>query len=412
MSRTLVIVGSLAAAPLASGQASLRGVGCFPDGTFSQLEAVSDRGDGYGWADRRPSSSISYTRAFRWNESTGMSDLGSIVPHPRAPSDVYAVTPDGQTVAGHCIVEQCYVSAAWTAGGGWVALASPQDYCDSRVKWVSPNGNLFGGSILRPHGSGSLRAGCVWRSGQVEFLPEFVETLGAASDGSVVLGRSLYYGQSMTWRPGEEYRPLPALPGQVLVFGEAITPDGSKVVGSSGIEACVWTHNTPRALPRIFGPDWHAAEAISDDGGVIGGAAGYSGLSNAVVWAPLRPARYVVDVLRDAGADVSRWHLQRVVAVSANGRYIGGRGRHFLDPQMATSREEGWVAALPEGFGCYANCDGSTSSPVLTVADFTCFQTRFASGDPDANCDASTATPILNINDYLCFISRFAAGCQ
>src|SRR5262249_46161837 len=28
--------------------------------------------------------------------------------------------------------------------------------------------------------------------------------------------------------------------------------------------------------------------------------------------------------------------------------------------------------------GCYANCDGSTTVPVLNVNDFVCFQTRFA----------------------------------
>ena len=115
MSRTLVIVGSLAAAPLASGQASLRGVGCFPDGTFSTLEAVSDGGEAFGWADRRPSISISYNRAFRWNELNGMSDLGSILMHPQAASYVYTVTPDGLTAAGYCFANQCYVSAAWTA---------------------------------------------------------------------------------------------------------------------------------------------------------------------------------------------------------------------------------------------------------------------------------------------------------
>ncbi len=33
-------------------------------------------------------------------------------------------------------------------------------------------------------------------------------------------------------------------------------------------------------------------------------------------------------------------------------------------------------------FGCYANCDGSTSSPVLSAADFTCFLAKFGAGCP------------------------------
>lgn len=60
---------------------------------------------------------------------------------------------------------------------------------------------------------------------------------------------------------------------------------------------------------------------------------------------------------------------------------------------------------------CYANCDGSTISPVLNVNDFACFINRYAAGDSYANCDGSTAPPLLNVNDFICFQGRFAAGC-
>ncbi len=61
---------------------------------------------------------------------------------------------------------------------------------------------------------------------------------------------------------------------------------------------------------------------------------------------------------------------------------------------------------------CYANCDGSTTSPTLNVLDFTCFLNRFASGSTLANCDGSTVAPILNVNDFTCFLNMFAAGCS
>jgi outer membrane protein assembly factor BamB len=63
------------------------------------------------------------------------------------------------------------------------------------------------------------------------------------------------------------------------------------------------------------------------------------------------------------------------------------------------------------GSACYANCDGSTTAPILNVNDLVCFQSRFAAGDPWANCDGSTAPPTLNVNDFVCFLSRFAGGC-
>jgi hypothetical protein len=64
-----------------------------------------------------------------------------------------------------------------------------------------------------------------------------------------------------------------------------------------------------------------------------------------------------------------------------------------------------------DGSTCYANCDGSTTQPILTVNDFLCFQARFAAGDPYANCDGSTSPPVLNVNDFLCFQNAFARGC-
>jgi hypothetical protein len=63
------------------------------------------------------------------------------------------------------------------------------------------------------------------------------------------------------------------------------------------------------------------------------------------------------------------------------------------------------------GASCYANCDNSTTPPVLNVLDFSCFLNRFAAGDTWANCDQSTTPPVLNVLDFACFLNAFAAGC-
>ncbi len=63
------------------------------------------------------------------------------------------------------------------------------------------------------------------------------------------------------------------------------------------------------------------------------------------------------------------------------------------------------------GTPCYANCDSSAGTPLLTANDFQCFINQFAAGTSYANCDASTGTPALTANDFQCFINRFAAGC-
>jgi hypothetical protein len=69
------------------------------------------------------------------------------------------------------------------------------------------------------------------------------------------------------------------------------------------------------------------------------------------------------------------------------------------------------IAVLTVGTPCYANCDNSTTPPVLNANDFQCFLNKFAAGDTYANCDHSTAPPTLNANDFQCFLNQFAAGC-
>jgi hypothetical protein len=105
------------------------------------------------------------------------------------------------------------------------------------------------------------------------------------------------------------------------------------------------------------------------------------------------------------------------------------RLRNSLDGSSGGERvwfegREGYVAGVADGraYGlpfelhgtvigsCYANCDGSTTAPVLNVNDFICFQTEYAAGDPAANCDGSTLQPVLNVNDFICFQTKFAAA--
>ncbi len=59
----------------------------------------------------------------------------------------------------------------------------------------------------------------------------------------------------------------------------------------------------------------------------------------------------------------------------------------------------------PDECECYADCDGNGAR---NVADYICFQTEFALGDPYADCDGNG---VRNVNDYICFQTKFALGC-
>lgn len=56
-------------------------------------------------------------------------------------------------------------------------------------------------------------------------------------------------------------------------------------------------------------------------------------------------------------------------------------------------------------FNCLADC---TYDGALTIADFGCFQGRFAQGDPYGDCNGDNR---LTIADFACFQAAFAAGC-
>jgi hypothetical protein len=57
------------------------------------------------------------------------------------------------------------------------------------------------------------------------------------------------------------------------------------------------------------------------------------------------------------------------------------------------------------GGQCYPDCDGDQA---LTLADFGCFQTKFALGDLYADCNGDL---VLNLADFGCFQTEFAIGC-
>jgi hypothetical protein len=84
-----------------------------------------------------------------------------------------------------------------------------------------------------------------------------------------------------------------------------------------------------------------------------------------------------------------------------------------LSPSLLTGylQFDTGAATLTREYYCPANCDNSTTPPVLNVNDFACFLNKFASADPTANCDCSTTSPVLNVNDFACFLNEFASGC-
>jgi uncharacterized membrane protein len=166
-------------------------------------------------------------------------------------------------------------------------------------------------------------------------------------------------------------------------------------------KAFIWS---PEAgLTYVGIPNYHVRpKGLNNLGQVVGETgANESSYLDTWVWTPER-GNENLDALIDPTAQIV---TTRAYGINDAGQIIGNGSR--LTPPFAAI----YYVLTPVGATCYANCDGSTSAPVLNVNDFQCFLTRYAAGDPYANCDESTVEPTLNVNDFHCFLNKFAAGC-
>jgi hypothetical protein len=99
------------------------------------------------------------------------------------------------------------------------------------------------------------------------------------------------------------------------------------------------------------------------------------------------------------------WQLPPSTGISELRLRVIARDQRFQN----SSTSDITIAITPGSTApCYANCDLSSATPLLTANDFQCFLNKFAAADPYANCDGVGG---LTANDFQCFLNRFAAGC-
>ncbi len=176
-------------------------------------------------------------------------------------------------------------------------------------------------------------------------------------------GEVYFYGYIYSPVTGAQLLPLPGAPYQ-----QAFTPSALNNAGQ--IAGQVYILGSPRSC--VYDAQ-HGFRDLNDNAVVAGIPAGFV--------------------------------LMYTSRINNNGWIVGygldgtGRYRSFLLRPRSTG-------------SCYANCDGSTRTPVLSANDFQCFMNTFAAGAASANCDGSTSPPVLTANDFQCFLNSFAAGCS
>jgi uncharacterized membrane protein len=145
------------------------------------------------------------------------------------------------------------------------------------------------------------------------------------------------------------------------------------------------------------------ARAVSGDGRVVVGYSDSFKSLRATVWTPESGLIDLRQQIIEFGFPMTGWTLVSAQGISVDGRTIVGTG-------SAAAGQRAWIARLPV-LPCTANCDSSTTAPVLSAGDMQCFLNRYTSGDSYANCDGSTTPPVLNVLDFQCFLQKFQGGC-
>jgi probable HAF family extracellular repeat protein len=277
-------------------------LGFAPNSSVSVASAVSADGSVItGWNNNG--------EAYRWTAMTGMVGIGNI----GGSTFAYGISADGNVIVGVDENSLRYEPFRWTTDGGMIGLGSlgglQPNY--SRAQAVSPDGSIVVGWDRAPSGDEAFRwtaaTGMVplgWLSSTSPFTSE---AGGVSADGSIVVGDSVVsYSPSLgitreafRWTAATGMVGLGNLPSETDSFAGAITPDGSIIVGASGLSTFIWTSST--------------------------------GMLN------------LTDILASHGVTgFEGWQLRGATGISADGRTIIGTGN---DP---AGNIEGWVVTIPE----------------------------------------------------------------
>jgi len=284
--------------------------------------------------------------AFYWMPTTGAIYLGG--------QQALGVSADGTRIVGIAYDARRVENAAfWLRGTEWQLLGSfanavPCDQNLSSATATSRDGSVIVGIAWRDCSAAHAfrweeKAGMVDLGSSV--AGRSTQALGVSGDGRVVVGgqdAATGYRQGARWVDGREE--LFTGPGGAVVGStRAVNRDGSIVAGRqcrpdqpSDQSAWIWTPSGgTQCLPapgRKSAPVQIITEAnaLSDDGHVIGGRQGVASSpdQDAVIWIDRSPA-YLKDFLRANGVPnaFETWvNTGEITGVSPDGRILVGYG--------------------------------------------------------------------------------------
>ena len=369
----------------------------------SRADCVSDSGAVIAGYDRNPTTGTNRPAVWEWNGTAYVEQLLPTTGDPATEGgDVLCMTRDGSMMVGrnfgilNHLATWTKVGGVWTAHDLGVIPAHPSwvptDYTifDAIPSAVSDDGSVIFGRIHYARGSEHKYGAFIWTQDTgVTDLYDYLVWLNTT---------------------GIEFFPSSgssgfASPSLVGVWG--CTADGQHLIGNGWI---VDLGGSPCFPPVVSLHPWQNSGLVGNQVIVNSGAIGAAPLT--YQWyrnnVPLAngAAPWGDQTTMITGATASQLRLNTAAGVTCSDQ---GSFTCTIANTCGTVTTDAWELRIASC--CYPNCDQSTTSPVLNVADFTCFLQQFAAGASYANCDQSTTAPTLNVADFTCFLQSFAAGC-
>jgi probable HAF family extracellular repeat protein len=327
------------------------GLGTLPSGSEQSL-AFAISPDGSTVVGRADSSSVG-TVAFVWTRSAGMSSIGQL---PNQPYGVaYGVSGNGATVVGESgnLASSTKLAFRWTAASGLVALAPlAGGNGTSSASGISADASVIAGVSGSPTGDQAV----IWNaSGEPRGLGALVEggqseANAITPDGTVVVGASAVSPprvMAFRWEAGTMVGLGDVEGGIRFNIARAVSANGRVVVGEAYlpgdfISAFSWTAESGMVALPGYNPDdsTRGALGVSSDGSIIVGFGQDTSGQAAAYWDATGIHR-LQDRLAALGAPVAGWQLQRATAITPDGTSIVGFGISPTGELMA------WIAVLP-----------------------------------------------------------------
>lgn len=383
---------------------------CCDDGTAQSIYTVLDLGsfggvsggcwglNSAGVVVGQSKNATGQDRAFIWNPTSGLVDLGTL---GGTAGVAYDINDAGIVVGSARRADGTDAAFTWSTGTGMLAIPGLPPSRPSYAYGI----NLAGRVVGSLYNSLGLERAFRYEpaTGVVDPFPQLTLTTSAkcVNASGKYAG---YYSSTGT----DSYGYISVTSG-VMTFGPQYwtypygVNDGGTVVGEYSNGAFRWNSPSETCSP-ISIPAFAAdrAYAISNAGTIVGYGHPASNRRHGFIFADAYGMRDINALL----APGTTFEVTELRDINASGRLAG--------MALSLAGDSRPVLLLPPGdpLACYANCDGSGITPILTANDFTCFLNRFAAGDSRANCDGSTTAPVLTANDFTCFLNSFAGGCS